>query len=281
MFERIANSWQLVKASAAVLRADKELVIFPIVSAIGVSLVTLSFFVPMILAGFIDSFIAGDGRIAGYIVLFLFYLVTYFVTFFANSALVGAALIRLDGGDPTLSDGFRLALARTGPLLGYAAIAATVGLILRTLSERQEGLGRFVVGLVGFAWNVATFLVVPVLVEEKVGPVDAIRRSATLLKQTWGEQIAGNFTVGLIFGLLTVLVFLLGVPLIFFTAATTQATGLIIAAVLLVVFTLIALGLANATLSGIYTAAVYRYAVTGQSGDFFAPELVEKAFKRR
>ena len=36
MFAKLKNSWALIKASAAVLRADKELIIFPIVSGIGV-----------------------------------------------------------------------------------------------------------------------------------------------------------------------------------------------------------------------------------------------------
>ena len=74
MFARIKNSWELVKASAAVLSADKELIIFPIVSSIGVLLVTLSFALPFFVSGLLDSFLAGESRILGYGVLFLFYL---------------------------------------------------------------------------------------------------------------------------------------------------------------------------------------------------------------
>ena len=101
--------------------------------------------------------------------------------FFCNTALVGAALIRLRGGDPTVADGFRIAASRVGPILGYALIAATVGMVLRAISERSGFLGRLVVSLVGFAWNLATFLVVPVLVVEDVGPIEAVQRSASYL----------------------------------------------------------------------------------------------------
>ena len=171
MFERISNSWRLVKASYAVLRADKELIVFPIVSLVGLLLVSAAFFVPLAAAGLLDSIGGSDGTgILTYIVLFLFYVVTYSVTFFANSALVGAALIRLSGGDPTLSDGFRIASEHIGKILGYAVIAATVGMILRILSERSGIIGRIVIGLIGFAWNVATFLVVPVARDRRHRP---------------------------------------------------------------------------------------------------------------
>jgi len=171
MFRRLSNSWELVKASAAVLRSDKELVVFPIVSAIGVLIVTATFAVPLFLAGLFDQmYTDGHGlQPLGMLVAFLFYLVQYFVIFFANTALVGAAMIRLDGGDPTVGDGFRIAMRRAGPILGYALISATVGLILRTIAERAGILGRLVISLIGLAWNLATYLVVPVLAAEDVG----------------------------------------------------------------------------------------------------------------
>ncbi|MCP4425893.1 MAG: hypothetical protein GY803_15480 [Chloroflexi bacterium] len=279
MFQRIANSWQLVKASAAVLRADKELLVFPIVSAVGTLIVTATFLFPMIFAGFLDQ-LASGGRVEffGYIIAFLFYLVQYSVIFFANTALVGAAMIRLRGGDPTVGDGFRIAFEHIGSILGYAAISATVGMILRWLSERSGVIGRIATSLVGLAWNLATYLVVPVLVVEGVGPVEAVKRSANLLKKTWGEQIAGNLSVGLIFGLFTLLLFIIGLPLIFL-AVSTGELFVIGGAIFLFVMALILLGLINSALSGIYAAAVYRYAAEGEMGAYFDESQVTNAFK--
>ena len=105
MFARISNSWQLVKASAVVLRADKELIIFPVISMIGVLIVTVTFAIPLFMVGFFEAVAKEGGQVLGFVVLFLFYVVVYCVIIFANTALVGAALIRLDGGDPTVSDG--------------------------------------------------------------------------------------------------------------------------------------------------------------------------------
>ena len=282
MFEKLSTSWELVKASAAVLRADKELLLFPVISAVLSMLVVVTFVVPAVLAGVFASGVA-DGAglpVAGYAGVLLFYVVQYFVIFFCNTALVGAALIRLRGGDPTVADGFRIAASRIQPILGYALIAATVGMVLRAISERSGLVGRLVVGLVGFAWNLATFLVVPVLVVEDVGPIEAIQRSASYLKRTWGEQIVGNVGMGFVFGLISLVTLAVGVMLIIAAAATESAALIIFVAVsLLLAF--VAIALVSSALSGVYAAAVYRYAAEGQSDGYFTPAMVKRAFREK
>lgn len=282
MFSRISNSWRLVQASLSVLRSDKELIVFPIVSFFGLLLVSVVFFVPFAAAGLLDSIGGSDGRgILSYIVLFLFYVVTYTVTIFANSALIGAAMIRLEGGDPTLADGFRIASARSGKILGYAVIAATVGMVLRLISERSGLIGQIVTGLIGFAWSVATFLVVPVLVTEDIGPIDAVKRSSELLKKTWGEQLTGTFGIGMVFGLLAFgIMIVIGVPL-FALGASSESPAMFLLAIVIIALLLMALGLISSTLNGIYQAALYRYAVDGEMGGFFDPELIQGAFKSK
>lgn len=278
MFAKIGNSWALLKASAAVLRADKELIVFPIVSSIGVLVVMASFAFPMILTGLFEALFEGRLQVLGFVVGLAFYAVQYFVIIFANSALVGAAMIRLRGGDPTVGDGFRIATKHIGAILGYALLSATVGMILRWLSERGKIVGRLVSALGGLAWNLATYLVVPVLVVEDVGPVEAIKRSANLLKRTWGEQIVGNFGLGTIFGLLTVLVIILGI-LAVVSVASINSPVVTMLTVLLFVLILVFMGLINSTLSGIYVAAVYRYAAEGEASGFFSEEMVRGAFR--
>lgn len=280
MFAKLKNSWALIKASAAVLRADKELIIFPIVSAIGVLIVTATFALPMLLTGFLDAMLDSRTQVFGAIVGFAFYVVQYIVIIFANSALVGAAMIRLEGGNPTLGDGFRIAAKHFVSILGYALIAATVGMILRWISERGKKVGQIVSSILGMAWNMATYLVVPVLVVEGVGPIEAVKRSAQLLKETWGEQIVGNFSIGLIFGLIGVLIALLGVPVIVL-AVTMESIVLIVLAVLALIMAFAVLGLISSTLNGIYIAAVYRYAAAGEASGFFSEEMVQGAFRQK
>jgi hypothetical protein len=221
----------------------------------------------------------GETNIASYVVAFIFYVVSYTVTFFFQTALVGAAMIRLDGGDPTLGDGFRIAFARLPKIIVYAVIAATVGMILRWISERAGIIGQLVGGIFGFAWSIATFLVVPVLVVENVGPFEAIKRSTGYLKRTWGEQLIGNVGIGLVFGILIMLVIFAGGALLYllFQASLALAIGGLVVLVLLVGV----LALIGSALGGIFTASVYRYATKGDAGPMFNNQVVAQAFRQK
>lgn len=280
MFERLSRSWNLLKASAGVLRQDKELVVFPLVSAGAMLVVFATFALPVLGLGMLDGMAGGNNQgisVAMYVVAFLFYFVQYLVIFFFNTALVGAAMIRLDGGSPTLGDGLRIATSRLPAIAGYALIAATVGMILRMIEERVGFIGRIIVGLLGIGWTIATYLVVPVLAARQVGPIDAVKESATLLKKTWGENVIGQAGIGLAFGLILFGMVLLGGVLVI-GAFITQNVYVIMAVLLL---TIVAIGIAilvQGALSGIYAAALYRYASGGQMTQGFDGNAMKLAF---
>lgn len=281
MFSRISNSWALVKASANVLRADKELLVFPIVSMIGSLIVLATFAIPFFLSGLLEG-AAGDAnptaRIISFAVAFAFYLCQYFIIIFANTAIVGAAMIRLKGGDPTVGDGFQIAFEHIGPIFGYAFISATIGMILRWIARRGV-IGQIASSIIGLAWGLATYLVIPVLVVEGVGPIEGIKRSTKMLKETWGEQVVGNFGIGTITSLLTVLVLVVAAGLAFaLTAAANSAIPLFIILGLAVIIVL-AINLVGTALSGIYTAALYRYAVEGDTGGMFDKDLIANSLR--
>ena len=278
MFERFSRSWALLKASADVLRQDKELMVFPLVSTIAAILVLGSFIAPIFAFGWLDQLEEGTANVVVYAWLFAFYLVQYFVIFFFNTALVGAAMIRLRGGDPTVADGFRIAFSKIVPILGYAAIAATVGVILRAIEERLGFVGKWIAGLFGAAWTVATFLVVPVLVVENVGPIDAVKKSVELLKKTWGENIIGNAGVGLAFFLLYVLLALASGAAVVLATKLGQPT-LVFVVGGLAIACFVVLVLVHAALSGIYAAALYRYAAEGDAGGAFQAKTLGEAFR--
>ena len=280
MFERFSRSWGLIKASAGVLSKDKELLVFPLLSAVCTLIVLAAFLLPAFGLGALDGLREGGVSPTAYVFAFLFYLVQYFVIFFFNSALVGAAMIRLDGGDPTLRDGLRIASSKALPILGYAAIAATVGMILRAIQERAGFLGRLVAGFLGVAWTLASFLVVPVLVSRDVGPIDAVKESAVLLKKTWGENLIGQGGVGLVFGFLFFALIILGGGAII--AAATTGNGVLIGLVVaIVIIALLLAGLVQAALSGIYSAALYRYAVGAGDSEGFDAQLLGQAFRAK
>jgi hypothetical protein len=278
MFTRFARSWELIKASGAVLRQDKELLLFPLFSAIATLIVAASFILPLIATGAFERSVAPGDETSYMVLMFLFYLVQYFIIFFFNSALVGAAMIRLDGGDPTVRDGLRIASSKIVPILGYAVIAATVGLILRMIEERAGFIGRWIVGLLGLAFTVATFLTVPILVTREVGPVQAVKESAALLKKTWGENIIGNGGMGFVFFLFYFLAGVIGFAFVFTVAQTGNAT-LIVLVIAMVVLAVVAVALVQSALQGVYSAALYRYATDGNVGEAFSSALLGEAFR--
>ena len=280
MFARLSRSWTLVKASASVLMQDKELLVFPLVSLAALGVVVASFALPVFGLGLLDGMSGGrDERIhAGvYVVAFLFYFSQYFVIFFFNAALVGAAMIRLDGGNPTLGDGMRIATSRIGVIAGYALIAATVGMVLRAIQERVGFVGRIIVGLLGVGWTIATYLVVPVLVARNVGPIDAIKESATLLRKTWGENLIGQGGLGIAFGLIFMGVILCAIVVVGFAFAS-GSVALIVAAAIVALLAVAITGLVQAALTGIYAAALYRYATKGEGTLGFDSQAMKLAF---
>jgi hypothetical protein len=276
MFDRFNRSWELVKASASVLRSDKELLVFPVLSGIAAMIVVATFLVPAFAMRLFD----GDAGVGTAVVGFLFYLCQYFVIFFFNSALVAAAMIRLEGGDPTVADGLRAARERIVPILGYAAIAATVGMLLQAMKNKDNNfLVRLMGSALGVAWTLATYLVVPVLVQQNVGPIEAIKRSVQLLKTTWGENVIGNVGIGFVFGVATFLLVITGLVMVFLAASVSGALAVTVA--VFFVLAVVVLGIVQSALAGIYSAALYRYATVGEAPAGFGGTQMQAAFAPR
>ncbi|MES2128763.1 MAG: DUF6159 family protein [Pseudomonadota bacterium] len=281
MFERFTRSLNLVRASASVLAQDTHLLVFPLCSGVAFLMVAACFLLPLFGLGGFDALEQGEvGRAPVYAFAFAFYVVQYVVIFYFNTALVGATMIRLDGGVPTIGDGLRVANARFGTILGYAVIAATVGMVLRMIQERVGFVGKWIAGLLGAGWTVATALVVPVLVARDVGPVEAVRDSAVLLKRTWGENVIGNVGMGLAFTVLHLALGLGGVALILGAA---YLHSMVLVALLVAALVILILGsvLVHAALGGIYSAALYRYAVHGEAAGGFGNAALQSAFRSK
>jgi len=281
MAGKFARSWALMKASATVLRSDKSLLLFPLLSGLCTLLVAASFLIPVAVMAVGGEHAGQDFHqrmsVGAYLLMFAFYLVQYFVIIFFQTALTGVALMHLRGEPTSVGAGFALARSRLPHILGYALIAATVGLLLRMVQERLGLIGRLVVGFLGLAWTVATFLVVPVLASEDAGPVDAVKRSVELLKRSWGENLIGNGGIGVVFGLLMVLAVLLSAVLIGGAVAMQSVVAIVVAAVV-VVLGFVLLGLVQSSLQGIYAAALYRYAEAGEASVGFDQALLQQAF---
>jgi hypothetical protein len=269
-------------AAWQVLKLDKELLLFPILSLIATGIVTVSFFVPLSQTNawpFPGQDASEMDEVLYSVTLFLFYVCNYFVVVFFNASLIAAVHLRLTGKDPTLMDGINGAWARKNELLAWTLLAATVGLLLHSMKERAKGLASLLVGVAGVAWSLVTYFVVPILVIEGKGPMEAIKESAATLTRTWGEELVGNVSYGGISWLLAlpaVAIALFGVGALLHDALLHGL--LLIGLALLYAFLL---SLTMTTLSSIFHVAVYHYARTGSVPLGFDAALLQSAFAKK
>ena len=277
---RIRNSWELFKVSWGVLRSDKTLAAIPAISAV-VSLVALAVFGGLFYALGIDTGSTTEGSSAiepmGYVIGGVAYVVFAFITVYFQSALVAGANERLGGGDATVGKSLAAASGKLHRILPWALVTATVSFILSQL-ERQGWVGQIVANLLGMAWNVLTFLTIPIIMLEDVGPVAALKRSGTLFKQTWGENLVAQAG----FGLFGFVAFLPAIAVGALGIATGNTAVMVVTIGIAVVWIAIVM-LVLAALSGIYRTALYRYAVDGRAPQAFSSADLSGAFaaKRR
>jgi hypothetical protein len=273
MFERIGRSWQLVTASWRILSQDRKLLVFPVLSGIITLFVVASFILPLILSGAVFGGAAAAGPAPWYVLLFLFYVVSYFVAIFFNTALITCVHALLQGRETSISGGLSNAVRHIGPILVWAVIAATVGIILRTIQDRSGFVGRIAISIVGGIWSLVTIFVVPVLILEDKGVVASMKESVALFRKTWGESVVGSVSIGVISGAIVV-AGLLGVLAALFTrslAVMVLAVGLFI--VLIAVVSVVA-----SAMQGIFVVALYTYAKTGNVPEGFGKGVLENAF---
>jgi hypothetical protein len=286
MFDKISRSWALAGACWDILMEDPALLIFPLLSALAIVLLMASFAVPVglvhhsLLSSLADGSTTHTTRLLSYAATYVFYVITYSVVMFFNTALIAVALRRLDGESASVTDGLQAALSNLPAILGYALIAATVGTILRIIEQRVGLIGRIVTALIGAAWTLATAMTLPVLIVENVGPVEAISRSLDLLRRNWGENLIGNGGISIGMAVIGVPLCLLAV-LFMMSAISSKAPGMITLAAIVLLVTLIGLSLVSTTLHSIYTAALYRYSTGSKDNGAIGPELLADAFRTK
>ncbi len=284
MFDKISNGFSLVGSTWRVLLKDKHLLLFPMVSGFLFMLVVASFVVP--LAVLVDWNQVGNQMAKNnnrppvwvYPVTFAFYFCTYFVIIFCNSALISCALIRFNGGTPRLADGFRMAFSRLPQIFAWALVSATVGVLLKAIESIHEKVGEIVASLLGTAWSITTYFVVPVLVVEKTGPVAAVGRSLSILRKAWGEALVGNLGLNFV-------MFLLALPIIILLIAggymLVQGSATVGIALLVVAGIAFLMHMAiGAALHTIHLAALYQFATTDRVPDGFDRNVMAGAFGR-
>jgi hypothetical protein len=272
MFESIGRSLELVKTSWSILMADKKLLVFPVLSGIVTIVVILTFVLPLIISGAFMS-MSSLGPVLYYGLLFAFYVVSYFVVIFFNTALISCVNARLNGKEMSIGEGLSHAAKHLPAIIGWAVLAATVGLILNLLQERAGFIGDIILSVIGGVWSLVTFFVVPVLVLEDKGVFDSLKGSVGLIKKTWGESIVGTAGMAVVFVIIGVIAGL-GVLATLFLG-NTIVFG---AALALFLIFIVLLAVIYSAMQGIFVTALYTYAKTGSVPSAFNADLIQNAF---
>jgi hypothetical protein len=268
---RIKRGWGLTKKSWALLNEHRELIRFPLYGAIATVPLAILFFGP-------GLYLLDQNSLAGAIPLLVIgvYMLSV-VGFYFSVGLAAAANMIFNGQQATIADGLAVARANFSQICGWAALSTAISVLMGVL-ENQGGIaGNIAARLVGMAWSLVTFLAVPVIAIEGTGPLETLKRSASIFKDKWGQQISGNIAIGgavfLIGVLPAVLLIVAGVAL-WSSASFLGALLVVIGALVLAIAMLV-----SRALSGVFGVALYRYALDGQAVGGFTSEELESAVK--
>lgn len=278
------RTWALTRMTFDVIKKDNEMLLFPLLAAVCSVLFSVAMLFPTVITHLLNdggSFVWGPLQLAA---TFATYFGLAFITTFFNTCVVYTTRVRLSGGDATFGESVSFAFSRIGRIISWSLLAASVGLLLSMLenaARNAKGVGSILLsilrGLLATAWNVVTLFVVPAMVYQDLGPIDAIKSSMDTLRNTWGESLARHYGMGLASFLFT-LPGILGAVLVVVAMGGGLPAGAGIA--LLAVLGLYILGVALVfnVANAVFNTALYHYATSRQVPAGFSPEVLQGAF---
>ncbi len=268
---RIRRGWGLTKKSWTLLNEHRELIRFPLYGAVATVPLAILFFGP-------GLYLLDKDSLAGAIPLLVIGVyVLSVVGFYFSVGLAAAANMIFDGRPATVADGLAVSRANFSQICGWAALSTAISVLMGVL-ENQGGIaGNVAARLVGMAWSLVTFLAVPVIAIEGTGPLQTLKRSASIFRQRWGQQITGNIAIGaavFLIGVLPAIVLIVAGVALWSSASFLGALLVVIGALVLAIAMLV-----SRALSGVFGVALYRYALDGQAVGGFTQDELESAVR--
>jgi hypothetical protein len=283
-----SRSWMITKLSFAVINKDRELLAFALLSFISSTVFAIAMIFPFVWPTLVDNDFSRDSlTVYQYAIIFVTYFGLAFIATFFNVCVVYTTKIRFEGGNATFGESIKFAMTRLSVILQWSLISATVGLLLRILHQLAGSLGKIgqivahiIISLMGMVWSIVTIFVVPVLVYENIGPIDAIKKSADVIKKTWGESLIRAIGLGLVQFLVFVLIIIATGALTYLLTNNFGAWGLmtgVITGLLLLLLT----GLVFSVATTIFNTALYVYANNNNVAAGFNEDVVKGAFRQK
>ena len=276
---KLKASKMLIKQRLNLLKKDKEVLLFPILSSIAVLIILI--FVILITLFVFDAkeILTEEGSTESlstswYIFIFVMNIISMFIVTYFQAGLVTIVEARINGQDKSFKDGINNANAHIGKIFTWSLISATVGLVLQIISDKSKWAGKLVATLFGAAWGIVTIFIIPVLILDDLSIKDSIKKSGNIIKHMWGETIIMNFSTGLFFGLIIFAIFTLSIIL-------GILTGFVITFIILpIILTMFTILLSN-TLGAVFKIVLYHYATTNKIVEGFDKDLVMGAVKKK
>lgn len=269
--KRIKRGWGLTKKSWALLNSHRELIRFPLYGAVAMIPLAILFFAP-------GLYLLDQKTYGGAVPLLIIGVyVLSVISFYFSVGLAAAANLIFSGQEATVADGLAVARSRFTEICGWAALSTAISVLMGVLENQGGALGNIAARLVGMAWALVTFLAVPVIAIEGTGPLTTLKRSASIFKSKWGQQITGNLAIGaaiFLIGFLPAVILIVAGVLIWSSASFVGALLVVIGALVLAIAMLI-----SKALNGVFGVALYRYAVDGEAVGGFTQEELESAVK--
>jgi|SRR3989344_2219495 len=276
MFERISTGWKITKQSFKVLKADKEIVLFPIIGGLLTLAITAIFIIPFIL-GTIGASLINESfaNVTMYIILFVYLIVVYFINLFFEGAVITSAMQRFSGKNPSFSDGLKGPSKRIPALFVWAIINAIAAILLSLLSRAGKNHGK--VADIGaqvasttakIGWSLLTFFMLPILIFEHKSTWESMKKSKDLFIKTWGENITAQITTGGIFG---IAIFIGIIPALL--SLLLGIKSFIMVSIIIFFIWICIVSIISASVNGILRAALYQYAIKGKLPQVYDQEI--------
>lgn len=283
-----SRSWLITKLTFGVINKDRELIGFAFLSFIFSAIYSIAMIFPTIVPSLMqDDFAVETLELYQYAILFLTYFGLAFIATFFNVCVVYTTKVRFEGGNATFGESFRFAMSRVGVILQWSLLSATIGLLLRLLHEAASKLGKvgeivakIIISLLGMAWSIMTVFVVPVLVYENLGPLDAIKKSANVIRKTWGESLIKTIGLGLVQFAIFFLILAASVAMVIGLTKAFSVAGFLIGIAIggsLLLLAALIFSVANT----VFNTALYVYANNNQVASGFTEDIVRDAFKSK
>ena len=270
---RIRKGWELTKKSWALLRENPALMRFPLYGGVATIVCAAIVLGPGI------YLISDDRTAAGAPLAVIGFYLLAVVGIYFSVGLAAAADMIFRGQEATVGDGLAVSRARFGKIAGWAAVSTLVGLVLSALESEGGIFGQIFGRLLDIGWSLITFLAVPVIALEGTGPIETLKRSATLFRSRWGQQITGNIAIGgavFLLGVLPGAILVVAGIAVWSSSSYAGALLLVVGAIVIAIAALV-----SRALSGIFGVALYRYATEGEAVGGFTTAELESAVRRR